>query len=304
MTQKIYFNQSCKYPFDLDKVLYAAQDFRWCKWDDDWHSGVLNGNLIHIRQVDDVLEYKSNSDSDLDEMLRSYFRLDDPIDDIYDELGSRDDRVRELVNDYPWLRVLRQPDPWECMVAYMCAARTRITTTRKRVEAIAELGQPLELDGDVRQTFPAPEVVIEAGVEQLRDMKLGFKRVPRDIISVAERVHSHDLDLTELACQSYAEARLQLMNCNGILDKTADCIALFALGKMQAFPVDGNVSDAVVEIYFPWLKKFTTESLTIWAQERFGPYAGYANQYLFFKELQGDMPIEDIRCTRSYASLP
>ena len=52
MTQKIYFNQSCKYPFDLDKVLYAAQDFRWCKWDDDWHSGVLNGNLIHIRQVD------------------------------------------------------------------------------------------------------------------------------------------------------------------------------------------------------------------------------------------------------------
>ena len=90
MTQKIYFNQSCKYPFDLGKVLYAAQDFRWCKWDDDWHSGVLAGNLIHIRQVDDVLEYKSNSDSDLDEMLRSYFRLDDPIDDIYDELGSRD----------------------------------------------------------------------------------------------------------------------------------------------------------------------------------------------------------------------
>ena len=29
MTQKIYFNQSCKYPFDLDKVLYAGQDFRW-----------------------------------------------------------------------------------------------------------------------------------------------------------------------------------------------------------------------------------------------------------------------------------
>ena len=75
MTRNLSFNQSTKYPFDLGKVLYAAQDFRWCKLDDDWHSGVLAGNLIHIRQVDNLLEYKSHSGADLDEMLRTYFRL-------------------------------------------------------------------------------------------------------------------------------------------------------------------------------------------------------------------------------------
>ena len=91
MTRSICLDQSSKYPIDLNKVLYAAQDFRWCKWDDDWHSGVLKGNLIHIRQIDGALEYKSYPTPNLDEMLRSYFRLDDPIDEIYDELASRDD---------------------------------------------------------------------------------------------------------------------------------------------------------------------------------------------------------------------
>ena len=60
----------------------------------------------------------------------------------------------------------------------------------------------------------------------------------------------------------------------------ADCIALFALDKMEAFPVDIWVERAV-EGYFPPQKQPTGEELVIWAQDYFGEYAGYANQLLF-----------------------
>ena len=101
MTRKLCFKDSEKYPFCLDKVLYAAQDFRWCIWKDDWHSGVLDGNLIHIRQVGNMLEYKSHSDANLDEMLCRYFRLDVDIDEIYNELASRDPKIAQLVKNFP-----------------------------------------------------------------------------------------------------------------------------------------------------------------------------------------------------------
>ena len=300
MTQKIYFNQSCKYPFDLDKVLYAAQDFRWCKWDDDWHSGVLNGNLIHIRQVDDVLEYKSNSDSDLDEMLRSYFRLDDPIDDIYDELGSRDDRMRELVNDYPWLRVLRQPDPWECTVSYICSATNNVDRISRIVERIAEnFGCEVQLNGDVRNTFPTWEMALCAGVGRLRELRMGLDRHCK-IFTAAERIRDGLLNLCELAKPkvSHVEARRRLKECYGIGDKVADCVCLFALNKTEAFPVDVWVRRAVERSSEPPHGSSYNE-IEEWAQDRFGEYAGYANQFLFFSERQGDKQIEEVPCTRS-----
>ena len=32
MIRRLTFNDSKKYPFCLDKVLYAGQDFRWQPW--------------------------------------------------------------------------------------------------------------------------------------------------------------------------------------------------------------------------------------------------------------------------------
>ena len=283
MTQKIYFNQSCKYPFDLDKVLYAGQDFRWQPWRDDWHSGVLAGNLIHIRQVGDVLEYKSHLNSDLDDLLRSYFRLDDPIDEIYDDISCRDAKVNKLAKEYPWLRVLRQPDPWECMVAYICSPRSNVPSIRGMVEAITwTLGCPIELDGDVRFIFPKWDTVFSATVEPLEDLRLGLNRHSR-IFAAAERIHNRQLDLYLLSQPefSYAEAIKQLEKCAGIKDKISNCIGLFALSKMEAFPVDSRVWEAIKD-HFPGEKRPYNDRVVVkWAQDRFGEHAGYANQFLY-----------------------
>ena len=50
---------------DLATTLHMGQDFRWRKRDDGWHSGVLSGNLILMRRTERGVEYKSDSDCDL-----------------------------------------------------------------------------------------------------------------------------------------------------------------------------------------------------------------------------------------------
>ena len=70
---------------------------------------MLDGNLIHIRQVGGRLEYRSGTD--LDALLRSYFRLDDDINAVLSELSARDEKIATLVKKHPHLRVLRQLDP-------------------------------------------------------------------------------------------------------------------------------------------------------------------------------------------------
>ena len=270
-------------PFDLDAILDGTQDFRWRLWKDDWHSGVLNGNLIHIRQVGGGVEYRS--ESDVDALLRSYFRLNDDIDAVHAKLSACDKKIAKLVKKYPHLRVLRQPDPWECMAAYICSATNNVNRISTIVEKVsARLGHPVELDGEVRHTFPTPDVVLGGGAEPLAELGLGMDRHSK-IIAAAERICDGRLNLHYLSQPQvcYAEAKRRLMGCYGIGDKVADCISLFALDKMEAFPVDRWVERAMAG-YFPCQEQPTGDKLVMWAQDYFGEYAGYANQFLFHEQ--------------------
>lgn len=265
---------------NLDAVLRdGTQDYRWRPREDCWYSGVLDGHLVHVRQIDGALEYRA--DANLDTLIVRYFRLDDDIEAILAEI-SRDGRIAGLVAKYPHLRIIRQPDPWECTVAYICSANNNVRRIAESIEKIAErLGRPIELGDDRRHTFPTPEVVLDAGEEALAGLKLGLNR-HRKIVAAARRICEGTLDLGSLSQPEvcYAEAKRRLMVCDGIGGKVADCIALFSLYKLEAFPVDIWVRRAMAG-YFPGDEPPPDDELIIWAQDHFGQYAGYANQFLF-----------------------
>lgn len=287
---------SDKHPFDLKTIttLTLGQDFRWRELGGGWYSVVLKGNLIHMRQNGCVVEYMTDSGANLNDLLHSYFRLDDCIDAIYKDISSRCDTVAQLVEKYPSQRILRQPDRWECMVAYICSANKNILDIRRNVESMAcRIGKPLELNGETRHAFPTPEMVLAAGVGPLEELRLGLDRHCK-IIEAAKRVVAGELDLHSLAKPDvcYAEAKRQLMQkrgarrkvANGIGDKVADCIALFSLDKMEAFPVDTHVHKALQECRCsprPPSSKTAVVATVKWAHKRFGKRAGYANQLLF-----------------------
>ena len=271
-------------PFDLAGSLESGQAHRWKKLGDGWYSGVLGSHLVHIRQQDGGVEYTvanasgGSDDTDLSTALCSYFRLDDPIDAIYAAICT-DRRVASMVERYPGLRILRQ-EPWECTVAFICSATSNIPRIHQNMEAMADsLGEPLNLDGEVRHTFPSPDELAQAGEGFLRELGLGF-RAPY-VIAAANMVRAGALNLDELTRLPYGEAKGRLMECRGIGAKIADCIAVFSLEKLEAFPVDVWVRRALAEWYFPMQKKPPDKAMVEWAQGYFGKYAGYSQQYLF-----------------------
>lgn len=273
------------HPFNLKTITTTTlgQDFRWRELGDGRYSVVLDGNLIHMRQNDRGVEYESDSGADLNDLLYSYFRLDDDMDDIYEDISRRCDTVAQLVEKYPSHRILRQPDRWECMVAYICSANKKIQDISRNVESIAcRIGKPLELNGETRHAFPTPEMVLVAGVGPLEELRLGLDRHSK-IIEAAERVVKGELNLCGLSKPevSYAEAKRRLKNCRGVGDKIASCICLFALDKMEAFPLDRHIQNALKRCRCSPPPPKSETAIVKWAQERFCKRAGYANQLLF-----------------------
>ena len=240
---------------------------------------MVYGNLLKVRRDPDGIEVYSSPGpaEDLVEMLSSYFRLDDDISAIYEEI-NKDSRMDSMIRKYPGLRLLRQ-EPWECLVAFICSATSNIPRIAANMESIAEaFGEPLPLHGCTRYTFPPAHRVAAAGEGALRDLALGFraKYLANAAIQVAEGV----LDLEEVREVPYWEAKARLTELPGIGAKIADCVLVFSLDKLEAFPIDRWVSRAMQEWYLNGEKK-SYQEIVEWAHGYFGRYAGYAQQYLF-----------------------
>lgn len=265
---------------DLESMLLGGQAFRW-RLEDGWFNGVLFNNIIRTRQLAQGVEFVCAPDDEavIAPLFRDYLRLDDDLDAISDSIG-KGEQISAAVDKYKGLRILRQ-EPWECMVSFICSANSNIPRISTNVEDMARsFGQALEMNGQVRSIFPSPSVLADAGEQKLRDLGLGFRA--KYVAGAAQRIARGDLDLYSLREASYDEALEALIELPGIGDKVANCVLLFSLDKPQAFPVDVWIDRALKEWYPEVVEqKLTRKAMRPWAQEFFGTYAGYANQYLF-----------------------
>ena len=284
--------------YDLRGTLLGGQAFRWRDEGGGWFCGVIFGNIVRMRRVDDGIEFTCAPDDEtsLAPLVRDYLRVDDDMDEIYTAL-SEDEHLADAVKQHQGLRVLRQ-EPWECLIGFICSANNNIPRITANVEDMAtNYGKALPYpDGQdcVRSTFPSPRELVDAGEQALRDLKLGFRAV--NVIGAATGIaDGGGPDLYALREADYDDALAELVKLRGIADKVANCVMLFSLDKPQAFPVDVWIVKAMRDWYPdapvpPALnsngnKTTPTErhkrEMREWALERYGMHAGYANQYMF-----------------------
>ena len=276
-------------PLDLAASLHSGQAHRW-KRDNDaggdgkgpWHCGVVHRKLIKIRPSGPgELEFRASPSTAPDEtasVLGRYFRLDDDIQSILVEIAG-DSQVAAMVDRHRGLRLLRI-DPWECLISFICSANSNIPRIHSNMESMAvNFGEPLSLDGGVRHLFPPPERLADAGEAVLRSLALGFRA--SYVAKVARIVADGQLDLEALRYMPYQDAKARLVDLPGVGPKIADCVLLHSLDKLEAFPIDVWVRRALAEWYFPGQKPPPNRVMLEWALEHFGPYAGYAELYLF-----------------------
>ncbi len=285
-------------PFDLAGTLACGQGHRWLGPDSDgWYESVLGSDVVRIRQAagaNCAVEFESMADETaMAGRLQRHFRMDDDIEAIYDEL-KRDPAIAKLVERYHGMRVMRV-DPWECLVFFICSATTSISGIHQRMERISvAFGTPVSLNGRTRHTFPKPHDICneESGFEKLKGLRLGLDKETR-IHQAAVAVCSGDLNLDALAAEPSSERVIDALRIlYGVGDKIANCVALFSLEKLDAFPIDTHIAHNLQKLFreepgFPASKNQKTTAPRKWAQHRFGSYAGYAETFLFIDDLKG-----------------
>ena len=271
-------------PLDLATTLGSGQAFRWRLGLDGAWTGLLGDSLVRLGMTGDRLTVDSApaAPGQTAERVLDYLRMDDDLPAIHRRL-SQDPHVAGAIAEYPGLRLLRQ-DPWETLAAFILSS----TNNMKRIALIIErlataLGNPISLHSLTRNTFPTAERVAGAGEQALRHLGCGF-RAPY-LAAAAQAVVSGQLPLEGLRGQPYDELLQRLVALHGVGDKIADCVMLFSLDRLEAFPVDRWVQRALEQWYGTGpIKRYA--DARAWAWERFGADAGYANQYLFWRRRQ------------------
>ncbi|MBI4199401.1 MAG: 8-oxoguanine DNA glycosylase [Chloroflexi bacterium] len=268
-------------PLDLEATLASGQVFRW-RWRGRWAWGVLGEHGYGLRHEEGGLRFRTTAPSlaAAETELTAFLRLEDKLGAIREALAW-DRPVARAMARLPGLRLLRQ-DPWECLVSFACSSASNIPRISRNLEALAEtygwgLGGPRGASPRLYR-FPDPGRLAEAGPEGLRRLGLGFRA--EYVAGTAAAVASGAVDLLALRGLAYPEARGALLTLPGVGEKVADCVLAFSLDKREAFPVDRWVRRSL-EAWYGHGPRARYGELSSWAQDRWGEYAGYVQQYLF-----------------------
>jgi len=261
--------------FSLSASLSSGQTFRWTQHD-GWHYGFIGPAVVKIRQDGDRLLYDSSNQAVTPNRLRRYFALDLDLPEILSSIDV-DMQIHHAIVRHRGLRILRQ-DGWETLASFICASFNNIKRIEGMIERLCQAhGDPVSLNGFRGFSFPLPEVLAGVPERRLRSLGLGY-RAPY-LKATARLVAEGRLPFDHLQRVDYDATKTALLGCEGVGDKVADCVALFGFEKYEAFPIDVWMERAM-RYYFRH-RKMTRKGLHDYARRHFGPYAGYAQQYLY-----------------------
>ncbi len=269
----------------------CGQVFRWREVASDRWFGVDGEHWYRVAVAPDVnsVEYTIESNADL-AAFRALFRLDVSLEDVEREVVARGPELEPYIRSLQGLRLMRPSCPREVLFSFLCTANNNMARILKMVRHLATFGEPLPGGGVPDATrFPSCERIAAIDEGALRAAGFGYRAA--SIPGVARQILERgDGWWDALRQASYEEAHLELAALRSVGPKLADCIALFGFHHDAAAPVDTHLWQASCRLYFP---EFRGKALTdaryravgAALRERFGPWTGWAHQYLFYDNL-------------------
>jgi N-glycosylase/DNA lyase len=262
----------------LAATLNSGQAFRWRRESESW-TGVIGRYWVRLTGSNSTITAETAEPVRDWAWLTHYLQLEL---DLASVLGTfpEDEPMRRAVRACHGLRLLRQ-DSWECLASFILSSTKQIVQIQQIISLLcARYGEPVAVPADHAPAcaFPRPERLARVSEAELRACKMGF-RAP-SLLAAARSVAEGHLDLDALLRLPVEAARTELMTLAGVGPKIADCVLLFAYGFQSAFPVDVWVTRGLRELYFA-RRNTPAQRLQAFAARHFGPYGGYAQQYLF-----------------------
>lgn len=298
--------------FSLAQICRSGQCFRMEETEDDLFTIYAGDRCIKIWQNGKSCRFYCGEE-EYDEFWKDYFDLDNDYSVYMAQANPNDAYLNRAIAFGSGMRILKQ-DLWEMIVSFLISQQNNIVRIRRCIanicekygeekvirmpecpkenqekpslpEGIQELmplpegdRQLLSSPGEPREiryhAFPAPEALCGLPEDALKECNLGYRS--KYVVRAARSVVSGEFDPEAVSAMSYRKAKEELLKLFGVGEKVADCICLFALHHLQAFPMDTHIKQAMAEHYkrgFP--------------NRRYRGFQGVMQQYIFYYELCG-----------------
>ena len=161
-------------------------------------------------------------------------------------------------------------------VSFLISQQNNIVRIRRCIQNLCERygEEKRNFRGERYYTFPAPEALAFLPEDELKECNLGYRS--KYVVRTARSIVQEEISLRKIQEMEYRNGKAELLQLYGVGEKVADCICLFGLHHLEAFPKDTHILQALSEHYkrgFP--------------RRRYKGYEGVMQQYVFYWELKG-----------------
>lgn len=257
-----------KSQFNPKHILECGQVFRFGKTDDDNYYVISQDKKAIIKEYEKYYEIKS----DYPDYFVEYFDLNRDYNKIKQSLQN--DKILKPMIDFGYgIRILNA-DPIEMIFSFIISQNNNIKRIQKIIENFCKIGK--------KQTdyyaFPTVDEINNQPDEFFKSLGAGY----RDKFLKESAYQLKTVDIEQIKNKTSNEILNFLLSLMGIGPKVASCILLFGFSKTNKFPVDTWIEQVYYNHYSQ--EKLSRAKIQEYFENKYGEYAGIAQQYLFYYE--------------------
>lgn len=247
---------------DLHQIADSGQCFRWRRLGEGAYGIHAFGRYLEILQEGDCFQLSCGED-EWNDVWKAYFDMETDYGEAERVVAMSDDAFLKSAYQFgSGIRILQQ-ELWEVLVSFIISQNNNIPRIRKSIERIC---------GEFGGRFPDCHELWEM---DLSDKGLGYrdKYVKEAAVWWMGQEGTARPELKDMEMP-----KERLLEIKGVGNKVADCVCLFGLHRLEAFPVDTHVRRILDREYGGRLPDWTEFRL-----------AGLFQQYIFYYERKGRM---------------
>lgn len=261
--------------FSLEQIANSGQCFRMREIDSGSYEIISKDKYLtaHQSKGSDELFFETD-EKNFEEYWLHYFDLETDYGRFISSVDESDLYLYEAVKIGSGIRILNQ-DLWEMIVSFLISQQNNIPRIRKCIDNICrKYGDKCLSDKGIEYyAFPSYEQLSMEDEDALMECNLGYRS--KYVVRTAKAFANNELSLQDFENLTYENAKAKLLSLYGVGNKVSDCIALFALHHIEAFPIDTHIKqilDAHYKNGFPF--------------DKYEGYAGVMQQYMFYRDIK------------------
>lgn len=268
-----------KQNFSIKQICESGQCFRLNPVEKQKYSVIAFGKYLLLEETEKEIRFYC-SQEEYDSLWFDYFDLKTNYSRFIKSIPNQDRYLIQAATFGAGIRILKQ-EVWEMIVSFIISQQNNIKRIKKSIELLCQkFGEKKYFENIVYYAFPSAETLAQATQEELNQCNLGYRS--KYILKTAQSIVKKEMDITVLKNMSYEQAKTELMKLYGVGKKVADCICLFGLHQLEAFPIDTHIKKVLETNYqnqFPF--------------ESFQGYEGVIQQYIFYYDLKNTVKISE-----------